>query len=137
MTVPYRGWIAKTMQQVWGQRKTYIRELEELDINVMDLVFGITLSVENSADLHYYGSIRRVGRALSEARDKKKVEDSLLQMICDAELDDYNRIRYYFLFQNYSYFSKDENLKKKQEKKLEEAVETLPGYLRQKLTGKK
>ena len=39
----------------WGQRETYIKELEELDINVIDLLIGISLRVENSAQNHYNG----------------------------------------------------------------------------------
>lgn len=38
-------------------RQTYIRELEELDINVVDLLLGTALRLDNASDGHYYSSI--------------------------------------------------------------------------------
>ena len=56
----------------FAQRKTYIKELEELDINVSDLMIGISLRIENQATNHYYGSIGRLGRAIFESKNKKE-----------------------------------------------------------------
>ena len=46
-------------------RQTYLRELEELDINVPDLLLGISLRIENASRNHYFGSLSRLGRALA------------------------------------------------------------------------
>lgn len=82
----------------WGRRKTYIKELEVLNINVSDLLLGIVLRVNNPSENHYFGSIRRIGRSLSESKDKGVIECEMLSMIKSKELDDYNRLLVYYLF---------------------------------------
>jgi hypothetical protein len=117
----------------WEGRKTYIKELEVLDINVPDLVFGIALRVENPAKNHYYGSISRLGRAISESNNKQQIEDSILAMIKDEQLDAYNRILNYFLFLNYNHYTQSKPEKIANRKKLENAIATLPNYLKDKI----
>jgi hypothetical protein len=51
----------------WGKRNTYIKEVEELNIQVPDLILGISFQIENPARNHYFGSIGRIGRALAES----------------------------------------------------------------------
>ena len=113
----------------WSGRKTYIRELEELDINVADLMLGISLRIENPSQNHYYGSISRIGRALSETQNSNEIETKMLEMIQDSQLDDHNRLLIYYLFQNYNYYIKDEAQKAQNTNKLKTAVQTLPDYL--------
>lgn len=115
----------------WAQegRSTYIREIEDLDINVLDLLFGISFRIKNPSENHYYGSINRLGRALSESRNQTEFEDTALGMIKDNELDDYNRILIYFLFDNYNYNLKDEFQKKSNKEKLKNAVASMPDYV--------
>ena len=86
----------------WGRRKTYLKELEELNINTLNLLIGISLRTENNATNHYYGSISRVGRAFSDSKNKEEIENEILSMIKDPELDNYNRIISYYLFLNYN-----------------------------------
>ena len=118
-------------------RSTYIKEIEVLDINVLDLILGISLRIDNPSKNHYYSSIGRVGRALSESSNKELVETSLLNMIKDNELDDYNRILMYYLFDNYNYNLKDEKAKEKNESKLKLAVATMPDYISSKISFQK
>ncbi len=117
----------------WGARKTYIKELEELDINVSDLIFGISLRLENPAKNHYYGSIGRVGRALSETKDHQSIAQAMLNMIEDSELDDYNRVLFYFLFRNYNHYIQNEDLKKENLENLKKSITALPSYLQEKI----
>ncbi|KAF2516500.1 hypothetical protein [Flavobacterium foetidum] len=112
-----------------GARQTYIKEIEVLDINVLDLILGISLRVDNPSKNHYYSSINRVGRALSESSNTELVETSLLDMIADNELDDYNRVLMFYLFENYNYNLKDENTKKLNQSKLKLAVAKMPSYI--------
>lgn len=117
----------------WGGRKTYIKELEVLDINVIDLLLGISLRIENPSNNHYFGSIQRLGRALSETNQAIEIETKMLQMISDKQLDDYNRIIIYYLFLNYNY-NLDNKVKQAENKeKLGIAVKTLPEYLATKI----
>lgn len=113
----------------WDARQTYIRELEELDINVHDLIFGITLRIENAADNHYYGSIGRTGRALAETENRELIENAMLRMIEDDQLDDYNRALIYFLFLNYNHNLQDESIQEENITKLKLSVDYLPSYM--------
>ncbi|MCW5910029.1 MAG: hypothetical protein KIT62_03085 [Cyclobacteriaceae bacterium] len=119
----------------WGQRNTYIKELEELNINVPDLIFGTSFRIENPASNHYFGSIGRVGRALSETQNRSEIEQGMLYIISDNELDTYNRLLFYFLFRNYNHYIKDETTKKENNDKLAIAVKTLPDFISERLTG--
>lgn len=111
------------------ERNTYIKEIEVLDINVLDLILGISLRIENPSKNHYFSSINRVGRALSESSNPELVETSILNMISDNELDDYNRILMYYLFDNYNYNLVDEKAKKLNQSRLQVAVATMPDYI--------
>jgi hypothetical protein len=116
-----------------GSRSTYIKEIEVLDINVLDLILGISLRMENPSKNHYFSSINRVGRALSESGNHNLVETSLLNMISDNNLDDYNRILMYYLFDNYNYNLSDEKAKKVNQSKLKIAVSSMPDYISSKI----
>lgn len=116
----------------WGRRKTYIKELEVLNINVSDLLLGIVLRVDNPSENHYFGNVRRIGRSLSESKDRDIIESEMLGMIKSKELDDYNRLLVYYLFLNYNYYIQDEVEKDDNKAKLKEAVAYLPKYIQPK-----
>lgn len=120
----------------WAARKTYIRELEVLDINVPDLLFGISLRIGNPDQNHYFGSISRLGRALTESEQAADLEKAMLHMISDKQLDNYNRMMIYYLFLNYTYQLDDTNRQKENIVELNKAVKTLPAYLATKATVK-
>lgn len=115
----------------WAQqrRSTYIREIEDLDINVLDLLIGISLRVNNAAENHYYGDINRLGRALSESRNQNEFENTSLAMIEDNELDLYNRLLIYFLFRNYNNYIVNEFQQKRNKEKLKASIAKLPDYV--------
>lgn len=118
----------------WGQRKTYIKELEVLDINVLDLLLGISLRIENPSKNHYYGDIRRLGRALSETNQSTEIEAKMLQMIADNQLDELNRVLMYYLFINYNYNLDNVEKQTVNKEKLLAAIGTWPEYLMTKVT---
>lgn len=114
-----------------AQRQTYIKELEDLDINVPELILGISLRVENPSRNHYYGSIGRLGRAISESKQKEGFEKEMLSMMSDPQLDDYNRVITYFLYKSYlSYLYSGKDAAEKNQK-LKTAIAGLPGYLKE------
>lgn len=113
----------------WGERNTYIKELEELNINVKDLILGTTFRIENSAKHHYYSNIGRVSRALSETKNRKEIEETMLETIADKTLDDYNRVIFYFLFSSYNEYIKDETAKQFNKEKLTAVIKQLPDYI--------
>lgn len=115
----------------WAKRQTYIKELEDLDINVPELMLGISLRVENPSRNHYYGSIGRLGRAISESKQKEDFEKDMLSMMADPGLDDYNRAITYFLYRNYlSHLYSGKNHTEKNQK-LKAAMANLPAYLKE------
>ncbi|WP_153797055.1 hypothetical protein [Foetidibacter luteolus] len=120
----------------WGARQTYIKELEDLDINVADLLLGITFRLENPSGNHYYGSISRLGRALAETKYSAEIENKMLNIIKDNSLDSYNRVLAYYLFLNYNYYVEDENRKKQNTLALANAVNSLPAFLSDKIREK-
>lgn len=110
-------------------RKTYIREIEELNINVNDLLIGIAMRIENSSSNHYYGNIGRLGRAMAESKYRESFENELISMIEDNELDDFNRVLSYFLFLDLNHFLEDKNTQKRNLKILQNSIERMPYYL--------
>ena len=117
----------------YAGRKTYIKELEVLDINVADLLLGICLRVENASENHYFGSIGRTGRALAESKDRDVIESEILKMIADNDLDDYNRVLMYYLFLNYNGNLEDETERKDNLERLRVAVAQMPDYIKNKI----
>lgn len=116
----------------WAARKTYLKELEVLDINTIDLLLGITLRIDNANKNHYYGSIGRLGRALSESENRLEIEKSMLSMIKDDELDDYNRYLIYYLYDNYLYNLNDsEDVTEREEnfKNVKEQLKAIQNFL--------
>jgi len=111
------------------ERKTYIRELEELNINVPDLILGTAFRIKNPVNNHYFGSIGRLGRAISESKDKELFLSRLLSMIEDDSLDDYNRSVAFFFYLNCNHYTKDEKEKKMNSIKLKDSVKKLPKYI--------
>jgi hypothetical protein len=115
----------------WAERKTYLKELEALDIPAVDLLIGTSLRVSNVSDNHYWSSIGRTGRALSDASDKDAMEDRLVTMISDNKLDAFNRLLMAYLFSNYLHHLDDENRRNSSRIKLGNAVQTMPSYARE------
>jgi hypothetical protein len=87
----------------YSGRKTYIRELEVLDINLTELILGITLRIDNPSPNHYFSSISRMGRALAESQDRESIEKTMLEAVSAPDLDVYNRQLFYYLYMNYVY----------------------------------
>jgi hypothetical protein len=110
----------------WAKRKTYLKELEELDINAVDLLLGTCLRVDDVSENHYWGSVNRIGRALAEAQDRTELEKQILAMMNDDKLDLYNRLLMAYLYSNYAYNIEDAAEKDRKMVSLNEAVEKMP-----------
>ncbi len=117
----------------WANRKTYIKELEELNINVSDLMLGIALRVENPAHNHYFGSIQRLGRAIAESKNKEAFESEMLSMVEDSTLDNFNRVLTYFLFLNYNNSLPEPSDRDKNRERLKNSVAKFPEHIKNKI----
>lgn len=110
-------------------KRTYIKELEEMGINVIDLLLGSSLRVGNPTKNHPYLDSRTVSRALSELKNKDEIEHKLLSMIQDQDLDDFNRMIICTLFKNYNCLLKDSKRQEENQKKYFKALSALLGTL--------
>ncbi|MBK7503591.1 MAG: hypothetical protein IPI52_00235 [Bacteroidetes bacterium] len=99
----------------------------------LHLLIGISLRVENPAKNHYYGSIGRLGRAISESKNKEDFKTQILSMVEDKELDNYNRILAYFLFVSYNNYLDNKDEQNENIKQLETSIMTLPDFLKDKI----
>lgn len=97
----------------YGDRKTYLKELEDLNLNIVDLMLGLTLRADNIADNHYYGTIWRMGWALTESREKDRFEQTAIDILKVYQLDEFNRGLVFLLFHTYiSYLDEKEQIEK-------------------------
>lgn len=113
----------------WAERQTYVKELEELEINVADLMLGTLIHAWNISDGHYSASANRTGRAITEAQDAEAIALRLLAMIADPDLDLYNRAIMYYTFLNYNGNLQDETLRYRNEADLANAMSGIPKEL--------
>ncbi len=117
----------------WAERQTYLKELELLDINLPDLLLGITLRISNPSVNHYYGNIPRMGRALTETSVPDEIENRMLAAIGDEQLDMVNRVLVYYLYSSYNAHLPVGERRKENIKKLELALSQLPAVMREKI----
>lgn len=114
----------------WEGRKTYIRELEALNIDVNELIFGISFRISNPSSNHYFGAVDRIGRALSESKQRKILEERILHAIADTTLDEYNRMIFYYLFINYNHYLQVQSEQKENLQKLSLSVKSFSENIR-------
>ena len=104
------------------------KEIEELNIETVDLLLGIALRASNVSENHYEGSAARLGRALSESKDREQLEGIILEMIRDDDLDPFNRLLMAYLYDNY-YYHLDSAEQGTKYVAFEAAMQTFPDHL--------
>lgn len=112
-----------------GRRGTYIKELEELDINTVDLLIGTSLNSRDVSENHYQARTSRIGRALTESRYKAEAENLLVSMTQDERLDLYNRMEMAYILIFYNRNLKDKQVYLSNLERIKKAIETLPDGL--------
>ena len=115
----------------WNLRQTYLKELEELNLNIVDLMIGLSLRAYNTAANHYYGSIWRVGWALTESRDRKGFEAKAIEMMKDPALDEFNRGLLFLLYRSYADRLTDEQERRTVMHNMKNNVQSFPASLRE------
>lgn len=113
----------------WEGRKTYLKELEMLDIHAEDLLIGASLRSSNTSEGHYYTDISRTGRAFAESANLDALKERLLNMVRDEKLDLFNRLLMAYLYDNHNYYLADEEQKRQNKKMLAEEVKTMPEFI--------
>ncbi len=113
-------------------RKTYVREIEDLNVNIENLLLGISLGIANPSGNNSSGGPWRIaglGHIFAESKNRKSIEQKLLYMIEDSRLDDYNRLLMHYLFLDYTYYLPDQSERIACEQRLAEADKSLPACL--------
>lgn len=96
----------------FGDRYTYINELDSLNINSQNLLLGTLFISKNVSENFYQSYPSRLGRAFSESKvDKSKFEQLILSIITDKNLDNLNRQRALGLYESFLSHNKTENKK--------------------------
>jgi hypothetical protein len=90
-----------------------LKELEELNLNIVDLMLGLSLRAQNVADNHYYGTIWRLGWALAESKEKNLFEEKAISIFRDDTLDEFNRGLIFLLYKTHLRYLKEEEAKQK------------------------
>jgi hypothetical protein len=114
----------------WGTRQTYIKELEVLDINVIDMMLGLSMRAFNVANGHYNGTVWRIGKALSESKDRLKFEEEAKQMMKDETLDEFNRSLVFLLYHTYLNYLADKTERKQKVEEFKKAADQYPSFIK-------
>ena len=113
----------------WGKRQTYIKELEALDINVTDMMLGLCLRSFNTSDNHYNGTVWRIGKALSESKDRLLFEEKAKKIMQDDKLDEFNRSLIFLLYHTYLNHLTDKDERKIKVTALKKSVDNYPAFI--------
>jgi hypothetical protein len=109
-------------------RTYFLRELEVLNIDIDDILLADVLASPWPDPT--FVRARRLGRALAlEGGDKNKLEKTVLRLVSDKGLNDYQRLAMHYLFLNYVDFLPVGRARDKALTALERADGTLPEYL--------
>ena len=113
----------------YGGRKTYLKELEALNLNIVDLMIGLSLRAANTARNHYNGTVWRLGWALSESKDASLFEARAIQMMKDDRLDDFNRGLMFLLYKTYLFSLPDMHLANEKINLIKKDAKSFPEFI--------
>lgn len=109
---------------------SYVRELEAIGIDVPRLLTGTLIETREPNFYSFYVSEAHFARSISKSMDRSEFETLLLSMICDEELDFYNRLNVYAQFQAYADYVKEPVEKVRLMEQLNIAAQSLPAPYR-------
>jgi hypothetical protein len=117
--------------------KPYLRELEELGLDIPKLLIGICLTIDKSAKNRYSARAYRIAKALAnkDVKYTKQIETLLLKMIQDPNLDGFNRYICFNFLDNYISELSENEKKDTLQAKLKIASKSLPAYILKKIEG--
>jgi hypothetical protein len=113
----------------WGTRETYIKELETLDINVLDMMLGLSLRAYNNSPNHYNGTVWRIGKALTESKDSLLFEQRAKDMLKDTKLDQFNRSLIFLLYHTYLNYMPGKEARKRKVNSLKKEKAAYPDFI--------
>ncbi len=127
------GRSAPLEQDSSGQRRTLIKELELIGLDIPSLLFGIALLSQQPAGNHYDAYLGTVAAAIAESKYAAQMEDKMITGISCNSLDTYNRYIVYSLYRNYLHKLPENDKKAESVTRLRAAAKTLPQSLADKI----
>jgi hypothetical protein len=83
------------------QANFYTHQLELIDVNVTDLLFGGLIYTQNEAKNHFrIYHFQRMGFIIDAYSQSEMLEKQMIESIGDAQLDDYNRYSIWKIYEN-------------------------------------
>lgn len=110
-------------------RKTYLRELELLEIPAQKLLLGSVFQISNMPASHYYGNIRRIGRAFTESAHATDFEKAVKGYMKDEQLDPFNKCLFFLLYASYCYQQPEQAGIANKITELKKEADTYPEYI--------
>lgn len=109
-------------------RRTYIEELELLDLDLQKLLLGSNMRISDTLATHYFSNGSKVGKAFAQLDEKQQAsfEKELIGLIKDENIDAFNKLHFYNTYKNYQYFLQDSIGKNAVEKRMEPLVDFMP-----------
>ena len=118
-------------------RKTYLRELELLDIPAQQLLLGTIFRAKDLPSMHYYGNLNRIGRAFTESTYAAAFEKQVKSLMKDTNLDPFNQCLFFMLYASYCYRQPDESNTTAKINELKSESAAYPEYIRKGISGLK
>ncbi len=119
-------------QILWG-RRTLVKELEEMHLEVESLILGTLFQVEPTAPHHYFSMIDQMALALAEYSKAESVEKIMTDIMREEHIDDYNKWMMYQLYGQYLKHTKELERKRAILDRFMTAIYELPWYMHQKI----
>lgn len=111
-------------------RKTYLRELEQLDIPAQRLLLGTIFRAKELSSSHYFGDLNRIGRAFTESKYTVAFEKQVKSMMRDKNLDPFNQCLFFMLYASYCYRQPEESTTNAKINELKSESAAYPEYIR-------
>ena len=116
-------------------RKTYIEELDKLDLDIDKILLGSNIRIEDTIRKHYFSDGSKIAKAYAKLNSDKQeyFENTVFEIIRDKKIDAFNKLHFYNTFKNYQYFLKDSIKKIEIEKSIEKLILLLPGVIKSRI----
>jgi len=105
-------------------RKTYIKELAKLDIDIDKILLGSNVRIDDTIRTHYFSDGSKIAKAYANLSSDKQeyFKNTVFEIIKDKEVDAFNKLHFYNTLKNYQYFVKDSIEKIQLEKDIENLI---------------
>lgn len=119
--------------KAWQQRSTYVRELDAMGLQTLDLILGTALDFNQMPNNHIVIDTKKVPILLLESKEQDAWAEKLLELIADENLDWHNRVITYNIFREYVKALPKAQIRAAWLEKLRQATQYFPTSLAERL----